>query len=127
MSIVEGKVWGTTRPLIQSSVIEVHIINVHKNGCCSRHSHQSKINAFYVIEGELMIRRWKNYDMIDKTILRKGDMSIVPAGESHQFVAQEVTEALEIYWAELDSKDIVRETVGGTFSALQRIKEKTDS
>ena len=113
MNIIEGKVWGTTAPLLQSPAIEIHRIRVNKNGYCSQHKHQSKINAFYVIRGELEIKRWKDYGLCDSTHLFAGNMSIVPAGEMHMFVAHRETEALEIYWAELNHDAIQRENVGG--------------
>jgi hypothetical protein len=31
----------------------------------------------------------------------------------HKFIAHRNTEALEIYWAELNHNDIIRENVGG--------------
>jgi len=96
MSVIEGKIWGNTEPLLQSPAIEIH-----------------KINAFYVIHGELEIQRWKDYGLCDSTMLKAGDLSIVPAGEQHRFKAHKYTEALEIYWAELDHNDIQRENVGG--------------
>ena len=86
----EGKVWGLTELLLQSPAI-----------------------AFYVISGELEIQRWKDYGLCDSTHLFAGDLSIVPAGEMHKFIAHQYTEALEIYWAELNHTDIVRENVGG--------------
>ena len=112
---VEGKVWGVTKPVIITPSIEVHKIYIKKDGFCSKHCHQSKINAFYVIDGTLLIKRWKNnYDLVDETILKDGETSIVPAGEHHQFKALCSTNALEIYWTELDRNDIIRETIGGT-------------
>lgn len=111
--IKEGKVWGQTIPLLQSPAVEIHRITVELGGYCSKHAHQSKINAFYVISGELEIKRWKEYKLIDSTWLEAGDLSIVPAGEYHQFMAHQQTEALEIYWTELSHNDIMRENVGG--------------
>ena len=111
--IKEGKVWGQTIPLLQSTGVEIHRINIELGGYCSKHAHQSKFNAFYVISGELEIKRWKEYKLIDSTWLNGGDLSIVPAGEYHQFMAHQETEALEIYWTELSHNDIIRENVGG--------------
>lgn len=113
MSIKEGKVWGSTEPILQSPAIEIHRIKVNKDGYCSQHKHQSKINAFYVVSGELEIERWKDYGLCDSTRLKAGDLSIVPAGEQHRFKAMKNTEALEIYWAELNHNDIQRTNVGG--------------
>jgi len=113
MSVVEGKVWGTTMPLIQRPMLEVHSIFVNVGGYCSKHRHQSKINAFYVEEGELEIHRWKDYDLVDVTVLYNEDVAIVPAGEYHMFKSRRDTKALEIYWSELSLNDIEREVVGG--------------
>ena len=115
MTIIEGKIWGSTEPLIQSLPVplEFHRIKVDQGGYCSQHKHQSKFNAFYVISGELEIKRWKDYGLCDSTHLFAGNMSIVPAGEMHMFMAHQETEALEIYWTELNHNDIQRENVGG--------------
>ena len=113
MTTIEGKIWGSTELLLQSPIIEIHRIKVNLGGYCSQHSHQSKINSFYVISGELEIKRWKDYGLCDSTHLFAGDMSIVPAGEMHMFAAHQETEALEIYWAQLYHNDITRENTGG--------------
>ena len=110
---IEGKVWGSTRPLLQTPAIEIHQIKIDKGGFCSTHAHQSKINAFYVLEGELIIKRHKDYGLIDETVLYMNDMCVVPAGEKHSFEARHATLALEIYWAELNFSDIIRDNVGG--------------
>jgi quercetin dioxygenase-like cupin family protein len=123
MSIIEGKVWGTTIPLIQRPQLEVHSIFINTGGYCSKHRHQSKINAFYVEEGELEIHRWKDYDLVDVTVLYTEDVSIVPAGEYHMFKARRDTKALEIYWSELSLNDIQREIVGGVDTQLNFFTE----
>ena len=128
MSVVEGKVWGSTKPLLQTPAIEIHRIKVKEGGYCSKHTHQSKINAFYVLSGVLQVSRWKTYlhevrkiiqagfdqhQMVDKTKLYHDEICIVPAGEPHMFMALEDTIALEIYWAELNHNDIHRDLIGG--------------
>ena len=128
MSVIEGKVWGSTKPLLQTPAIEIHRIKVKEGGYCSKHTHQSKINTFYVLSGVLQISRWKNYvhevgkiiqagydqhQMVDKTKLYHDEICIVPAGEPHMFTALEDTVALEIYWAELNHNDIHRDLIGG--------------
>jgi mannose-6-phosphate isomerase-like protein (cupin superfamily) len=110
----EGKIWGTTEPLIVNSSLEIHRIKIIKGGYCSLHKHQSKYNAFYVTSGKLVIERHKkDYKLIDKTTLVDGQFTIVPPGEMHRFESEKETEALEIYWCELNHTDIIREDVGG--------------
>jgi quercetin dioxygenase-like cupin family protein len=128
MSVVEGKVWGSTKPLLQTPAIEIHRIKVKEGGYCSKHTHQSKINAFYVLSGVLRVSIWKNYihevrkiinpgydehQMVDITKVHRDQMCVVPAGEPHMFTALEDTRALEIYWAELNHNDIHRDLIGG--------------
>jgi len=117
--MIEGKVWGTTEPLIVNSALEIHRIKIIKGGYCSLHKHQAKSNAFYVITGKLLIERHKkDYKLIDKTILKNGEFTIVPAGEEHKFEAEKETEALEIYWSLLNPGDIIRTNVGGLINYL---------
>jgi len=85
MSNKQGKVWGTTRELFKNPFCEAHFINVAPNSFCSKHKHNNKFNAFYVISGELVIKVWKNdYDLCDETLLQEGDFTIVRPNEYHQ-------------------------------------------
>ena len=54
-----------------------------------------------------------DYDLIDETIIGDLQMTVVPPNEYHMFEALEDTVAYEIYWVELNEKDIVRENCGG--------------
>ena len=70
---------------------------------------------FFIEKGSLEVHIWKNdYNLVDITILKQYDYCIVNPGEFHLFKSLEKdTIAFEIYWVEIDSKDIFRETVGG--------------
>lgn len=108
-----GKVWGVTEALLQNPVVEFHRIEVNKGGECSTHKHSHKWNGFFIEEGELEIHVFKNdYDLVDKTVLVKGDFMSVKPGEYHLFKANKDTIAFEIYWPELLSEDIQRKSVG---------------
>lgn len=108
-----GKVWGITQMIEANATLELHRIEANKGGTCSKHLHQYKWNGFFVESGKLLIRVWKNsYDLIDETIIGKGEYTKVPPGEYHQFEALEDTIAFEIYWSELLHNDIKRETTG---------------
>ena len=90
-----GKVWGKTANIFSNPNFEVHRIEVNKGGYCSKHKHKYKFNAFYVESGELDIIIYKNdYDLVDTTTLKAGDMTIAKSGEYHH-------------------NDIERESVGG--------------
>ena len=112
--MINGKVWGNTRALLQNALVEFHRIEIKADGFCSLHKHQYKWNAFYVVSGELEIEVHKNdYNLIDRTILTPGDFMTVKPGEYHRFHAGPDTVAFELYWPELLSSDIVRRDVGG--------------
>jgi len=113
--IKAGKIWGQTELINADGGNELHRIEFKKGFKCSEHKHEFKWNAFYVETGKLLLRVWQDdeYKLIDSTWLSAGDLSIVPAGEYHQFHAHQETEALEIYWTELSHNDIIRENVGG--------------
>jgi len=108
-----GKVWGKTETILANGVLEFHRIIIKKGGCCSEHMHSHKFNGFFVQEGHLLIRVWKNdYDLVDETHLFPGDFMQVPPGEYHSFEAIEETVAFELYYALFDHDDITRKTVG---------------
>lgn len=109
-----GKVWGITRTIFDKCNVEIHIIDIECGGFCSKHKHTHKYNGFYVIDGQMKISVWRNdYDIIDYTIVTKGDFVIVSPNEYHMFEAITNVKALEIYWVEIDKNDIIRETCGG--------------
>ena len=112
---IQGKIWGSTSLLFDKNNVEIHRIVCEKNGYSSKHKHISKYNMFFVEKGKLEISIWKkDYDLIDKTILGPQQFCIVDPGEYHMFKGIENnTIVFEIYWVEIDKRDIVRDNVGG--------------
>jgi len=110
-----GKVWGQTIELLRTPLIEVHHILINPNCVCSMHKHEFKWNMFYVIKGELAIEVQKNdYDLLDTTTLKAGEWTSVKPNEFHRFRSLSANvEALEIYYLEPLTADIVRQNVGG--------------
>ena len=111
---VSSKVWGKTELIFSHPMVEMHRIEINKNGVCSKHRHQYKHNGFFVESGgPLIIRVWKNdYPLVDETALNIREFCVVKPNEWHQFEAVDRTIAFEIYWVSLDVNDIVRETCG---------------
>ena len=108
-----GKIWGKTELIHANGVLEFHRIEFKAGYKCSEHKHKYKWNGFFVEQGKLLIRVWKNnYDLVDETIIGPGQYTKIAPGEYHQFEAVEDTVAFELYWAEFDHDDIERETVG---------------
>lgn len=111
---IQGKVWGSTSMLFCKNNVELHRIQGHKDGYCSKHKHEHKYNMFFVERGTLVIEIWKEYKLVDETILRAGDSCTIAPGQYHKFtVLEEGTVAFEIYWVKLSQNDIVRDEVGG--------------
>lgn len=106
------KIWGTTTEIFSGPGFELHRIEVIKGGYCSKHSHKSKYNLFYVESGKLRIRIYKN-ELEDVTELSPGEQTTVAPIESHRFEAVEDTIAYEFYWVILDPNDITRLDQGG--------------
>ena len=108
-----GKIWGVTELLVSNDSLEFHRIEFKEGSTCSKHKHKYKWNGFYVTEGILKIKVWKNdYDLVDETVLEPGDWTTVKPGEYHQFEGVEGGEAFDLYWAEFDHNAIEREPVG---------------
>lgn len=109
-----GKIWGITELLHHDPGIEIHRLNIIPGYHCSWHRHLHKINAFFVFSGLLFIERKKDYGLIDRTEMRAGEFTLVPAGELHRFMTEgEPCQAIEIYYPMPLGNDIVREDNGG--------------
>ena len=109
-----GKIWGETSLIHANGALEFHRIEAHCGTRCSKHMHKFKWNGFFVEAGHLVIRVWQqDYDLCDTTHLKPGDFMQVKPGLYHSFEALKDTIAFELYWAEFNHDDIVREDVGG--------------
>lgn len=112
--MISGKVWGRTEELLVTPLIEVHRIHINKEMVCSMHKHEFKWNMFYVVSGELAIEVQKNdYDLLDTTVIGPGQWTSVRPNEFHRFRSITDCEALEIYYLEPLTADIIRRNVGG--------------
>ena len=108
-----GKVWGTTEMIHKNGVLEFHRIEFDKGAKCSEHEHKNKWNGFFVEQGQMLIRSWKDdQGLVDETILYPGEFTMIRPGEFHQFEGLESGIAFELYWAEFNHDDINRRTKG---------------
>ncbi len=110
-----GKVWGSTEVLASTPLMEMHRLIIKPQHQCSLHVHKYKWNGFYVISGNLMIDVVKtDYALTDTTWLAEGEYTAVKPGEHHRFrTGDQPCEALEIYYTEPLSEDIIRKDKGG--------------
>jgi mannose-6-phosphate isomerase-like protein (cupin superfamily) len=113
--MITGKVWGSTELILATPVIEIHRLKILPSRCCSMHKHKTKWNGFYVLSGRLLIETEKqDYGLTDVTELLPGAFTSAKPGDWHRFKTEGAScEALEIYWPETLSEDIVRRDVGG--------------
>ena len=112
------KIWGITSPLVVTPMFEMHQLFVEPNMQCSLHIHRFKHNAFYVLSGTLFIdlaEGENEYDTEPRTkILLTGDYTTIRPGVHHKFRTEYgCCSALEMYYTEPLSEDIVRRTIGG--------------
>lgn len=114
-----AKIWGTTQVLVMTPMFEMHRLVIKPFHRCSYHRHVFKHNSFYVLRGTLYIdverpgrHRGK---AIDSHTLNSGDTFSVPPGVRHQFRtgAGKPCLALEMYYTEPLSEDIIRDDQGG--------------
>ncbi len=117
MSAIE-KIWGTTEPLIVTPLFEMHRLTIKPGMRCSFHVHRFKWNAFFVIFGGLLIDAVVG-DLGGPVVvedLKTGDFTTIAPSVHHQFRTVEdgpITSALECYYTEALSEDIIRRNVGG--------------
>lgn len=116
--MIEGKVWGETERIFRSDNTSVHVLKIKRGGFSSRHRHDFKTNYFYVIEGAVAIRTWREGSdgrdsLVDETLLRAGQSTTVNPLLIHQFEAIEDSRMIEIYITYLVDPDIDRLDSGG--------------
>jgi quercetin dioxygenase-like cupin family protein len=114
----QGKVWGETFEILKTPFFNMHWVHGKKGEslkCTSEHLHKFYNNWFFVTNGKILVRRWRENDLIDETILERGDQTVVPPNEWHQFVVLEDCEAFEVYWPHAPEIDIERRKQGGKY------------
>lgn len=114
--MIEGKVWGETRQIFGSESVSIHHLKIKRGGFSSKHRHQFKGNLFYVLLGRVVVREWTSDGpkaSVDETILGVGQVAGVGPLAWHQFEALEDAEIIEVYFANLQSPDIIRRSQGG--------------
>src|SRR5579864_505755 len=112
--IAHKKVWGTTELLVATPMFEMHRLRVKPKHRCSFHVHRFKHNAFYILSGELFIDSAKrDFDEPISVRLGPGDVATLTPGVHHQFrTGAKPCIALEMYYTEALSEDIIRMNVG---------------
>lgn len=112
-----SKSWGSTAALLSTPLIEVHRIEVRPEMRCSWHCHERKWNAFAVLSGQLVVETERADGARILEPLRAGDFTAVRPGDYHRFTTGPAPAvALELYYPDSLSEDIIRRDAGGHIS-----------
>lgn len=108
------KSWGTTAALLRTPMVEMHRIEVLPDMRCSMHKHARKWNAFLVLSGVLTIEIEAEGGTHILEPLRAGGFVAVRPGNYHRFLTgPDPAVAIEVYYPDTLSEDIIRRDVGG--------------
>lgn len=102
------KLWGETDLIFDHNFIHIYYATIDKDKFSSKHYHRYKNNIIYVATGQLQINIWEDIGLQER-ILRRGDLIDIPSGQWHQFVANEPSSIVEIYYSKIDHEDIIRD------------------
>jgi len=105
----QGKLWGITQLVFAWNGVECWGLSIKKGGYSSTYFHSSKWNRFYVLSGELKVEILLDQNITDCSIIKAGQLTDVPPGTKHRFVALEDSLVMEFYWTVLEANDIERE------------------
>jgi mannose-6-phosphate isomerase-like protein (cupin superfamily) len=96
-------------------MFEMHRLKIKPGMQCSLHIHQFKHNAFFILGGQLFIDKCESdFKPIETKALYSGEFYTVGPGVHHRFrTGLGQCWALEMYYTEPLTEDIIRRNVGG--------------
>ena len=109
LSVSEYKVikpWGYELWLELNEFYAYKLIHMEKGNRCSLQSHDHKIEANYVIEGEAEVLLENDEGVLESKIYKAGSGWTVPLSRKHRVIAKETYTALEVSTPHLN--DVVR-------------------
>lgn len=113
------KIWGSTQPLLQTPLFEMHRLVIKPLHRCSFHTHEFKHNAFFIINGLLFIdSALEKEGRKDTVCLSQNRTYTIAPNVWHQFrTGSAGCVALEMYYLERGgieplAEDIIRANVG---------------
>lgn len=109
---IEQKAWGTVRHVVVNSKLAISHLNIRAGTRCSKHYHNYRFNAFYVLEGgPLVVEEWAslseyyrkdNISIVGQPakshILLAGHSIVIPIRTVHRFRALDECEVIEVYY-----------------------------
>jgi len=112
MSISWAKIWGENKEIFVNDTCSINVLDILKSTVCSRHSHKSKYNLFYVLEGEVEIDIFYNDYQPHVIKLLPGASFLVEPNLIHRFRGIEQSKVIEVMFVKYSAEDIVRLDVG---------------
>jgi quercetin dioxygenase-like cupin family protein len=112
MAISWSKIWGENKEIFNNDTVSVNVLDILKSTVCSKHSHKSKSNLFYVLEGVVEIDIFYNEYNPHVIKLLPGASFLVEPGVVHRFRGVEASKMIEVMFVKYDANDIVRQDVG---------------
>ena len=100
------KPWGYELWLELNEFYAFKLIHMEKGNRCSLQSHDYKIEANFVIEGEAEVLLENDEGIMESKIYKVGSGWTVPLGRKHRVIAKESYTALEVSTPHLN--DVVR-------------------
>ena len=100
------KPWGYELWLELNEFYAFKLIHMEKGNRCSLQSHEYKIEANYVIEGEAEVLLENEEGVLESKIYKAGTGWTVPLNKKHRVIARESYTALEVSTPHLN--DVVR-------------------
>ena len=117
---ITRKTWGIKYNIFKNDLNEISFLELEPNRRCSWHSHNSKYNLFFVVEGEVGIKLEYNVDNgseADVTVLGPHEFFTVSPGEWHEFQTYDKpAKLMEVMYVKYDENDIERRNIGGSLN-----------
>jgi mannose-6-phosphate isomerase-like protein (cupin superfamily) len=94
------KPWGRTERVHFDGRVQLERITIQPGGYSSIHLHEFKTNGFLVVEGVLIVRRFRpDGQLEDLKTIHAGEWVAVPPNVRHQFYAEQKVVGYELYWS----------------------------
>ncbi len=120
----EEKCWGSVQHIFVGAegpapAAALSKLQIDAGWRCSRHLHEHRYNLFSVTLGIVVIEEWGLMSLVKTTtVLRPGDVLVVPPMTVHRFRVVQPGSLVELYWSDnswqdCTMNDIVRFDMGG--------------
>ena len=114
------KTWGDRVRVHRNDLAEVSYLDLMPNQRCSWHTHKTKFNQFFVVEGEIFIKT--DWGLSSVT---KGQVFTTRPGEWHEFQTGNFpAKVIEVMYVQYDEADIIRKDLGGPLTDVSCVTSK---